>query len=180
MIFTPTAISGVWLLDIEPQQDERGLFARSVCVKQFTAHGLNAQFVQQSISWNRHAGTLRGLHIQAAPHAEDKLIRVTNGRIYDVAVDLRRDSQGFGRWVAVELSAANRRQIYIPKGCAHGFLTLEDNTEILYQMTAPYVPEAAAGLRWDDPQVAITWPIDKPPLIAEHDRKLPGLESFAS
>jgi dTDP-4-dehydrorhamnose 3,5-epimerase len=180
MIFTPTALPGVWLIDIEPMVDERGLFARTVCAKQFAAHGLNAQFVQQSVSSNPQAGTLRGLHFQRSPHAEDKLIRVTRGRLFDVAVDLRRDSPAFGRWTGVELSAANRRQIYIPKGCAHGFLTLDHDTEILYQMTAPYVPAAASGLRWDDPQLAIAWPLDCPSLIGERDRQLPGLDSFAT
>lgn len=180
MIFTPTALSGVWLIDIEPLEDERGLFARTACAEQFAAHGLNAQFVQQSVSWNPQAGTLRGLHYQTAPHAEDKLIRVTRGRLFDVAVDLRRDSPDFGRWIGVELSADNRRQIYIPKGCAHGFLTRAPDTEILYQMTTPYVPGSVAGLRWDDPQLAIAWPLDRPPLIGERDRQLPGLESFAA
>jgi dTDP-4-dehydrorhamnose 3,5-epimerase len=180
VIFAPTTLPGVWLIDIEPHADERGLFARTVCAEQFAARGLNAQFVQQSVSSNPQAGTLRGLHIQLTPHGEDKLIRVTRGRLYDVAVDLRRDSPAFGQWTSVELSAENHRQIYIPKGCAHGFLTLENDTEILYQMTTPYVPAAAGGLRWDDPQLAIAWPFDPPPLIGERDRQLPGLDAFAT
>lgn len=159
MKFTPTPLDGVYVIDIEPREDARGLFARTVCGEEFARHGLDAGFVQQSVSWNPHVGTLRGLHYQAQPHGEDKLVRVTRGAIFDVAVDIRPDSSSRGKWFGVELSAENRRQIYIPKGFAHGFQTQQPDTEILYQMTAPFHAEAARGIRWDDPTLAIDWPL---------------------
>lgn len=158
MIFTPTPIPGALLIDLEPQADERGFFARSLCVEEFARHGLEGRMVQQSLSWNPRRGTLRGLHYQAAPHAEDKLVRVTRGAIFDVIVDLRPGSTTFGHWHGVELNADNRRQLYIPKGLAHGFQTLEDNSEVFYQMTVPFHSDAPRGIRWDDPSLAIAWP----------------------
>lgn len=177
MKFTPTPLSGAWLIDIEPHVDERGLFARSVCQQEFGKHGLNATFVQQSVSWNPTAGTLRGLHFQAPPFAEDKLVRVTRGSVFDVIADIRPDSATFGHWFSIELSADNRRQIYIPKGFAHGFLSLESNTEVFYQMTFPYQPGSARGIRWDDPALSIDWPKTASLLIGDNDRKLPFLAS---
>lgn len=166
MIFTPTPIPGAMLIELKPQADERGFFARSLCVEEFARYGLDGRIAQQSISWNPRRGTLRGLHYQAAPYAEDKLVRVTRGSIYDVIVDLRPQSPTYGHWHSVELSAHNRRQLYIPKGLAHGFQTLEDESEVLYQMTTPFHPDAPRGIRWDDPTLAITWPF---PEMARQD-----------
>jgi dTDP-4-dehydrorhamnose 3,5-epimerase len=174
MIFTPLEIPGLFVIDPEPIADQRGLFARTVCVEAFARHGLSAAFVQSSVSYNRAAGTLRGMHYQAAPYAEEKLVRCVAGRMFDVAVDLRRGSPTFGRWAGVELSAVNRRAFYIPKGCAHGFLTLAPDTEILYQMTVPYAPQAARGLLWRDPAVGVVWPVP-PAVVHERDESLPGL-----
>ncbi len=173
MIFTPTSLPGAWLIDIAPNHDERGFFARTVCSEEFRQHGLNSDFLQQSIAWNPRRGTLRGLHYQAAPYGEDKLVRVTRGAVFDVILDLRRDSPQFGKWFSVELSAANRRQLYIPKGVAHGYQTLEDNTEIFYQMTTAYVAESARGILWDDLQLAIPWPSCPARTISERDLILP-------
>lgn len=161
MIFTPTPLPGAMLIDLEPKADERGSFARSLCVEEFARHGLNGRMAQQSISWNARRGTLRGLHYQATPHAEDKLVRVTRGAIFDVIVDLRPGSATFGHWYSVELSAQNHCQLYIPQGLAHGFQTLEDDCEVFYQMTTSFHPSAARGIRWDDPTLAITWPLPK-------------------
>lgn len=174
MIFSATALPGVHLIDIEPRGDERGFFARTVCREEFAAHGLQADFVQQSVSWNPQAGTLRGLHYQAAPHAEHKLVRVTRGAIFDVVVDLRADSPARGQWFAVELSAGNRRQLYIPPGVAHGFQTLLPDSEVFYEMSVPYHAGAARGLRWDDPTVGIRWPACAARLISAQDQALPA------
>lgn len=159
MKFTETSLAGAWVLEIEPHADERGFFARTACSMTFAEHGLNGEFVQQSVSFNAHRGTLRGLHFQAAPHEEDKLVRVTQGAIFDVIVDIRQGSASFGQWFGVELSAQNHKQLYIPKGFAHGFQTLEDNCEVLYAMTVPFQPGAGCGIRWDDPALNIAWPI---------------------
>lgn len=175
MKFHPTALAGVFLIDIEPHSDERGLFARTVCKDTFARHGLLADFVQQSISWNPHAGTLRGMHFQAAPHAEHKLVRVTRGAIHDVVVDVRRDSPDFGRWLAVELSADNYRQLYIPPGIAHGFQTLLPDTEVFYEMSAFYHAPAARGIRWDDTLAGIDWPACQNRRISLQDRSWPDL-----
>jgi len=175
MIFTQTPLAGAYVIEIEPLGDARGFFARTVADKEFAAHGLIASFVQQSISWNPQPGTLRGLHYQAAPHEEDKLVRVTRGAIFDVIVDLRRGSATRGKWFGVELSADNHRQLYIPKGFAHGFQTTLPDTEISYQMTAPFHAKAARGLRWDDPAIGIDWPAAAQVLISDKDRALPGL-----
>jgi dTDP-4-dehydrorhamnose 3,5-epimerase len=157
--FTPAPLAGAHVIDIEPLADERGFFARNLCLDEFLRHGINARMVQQSVSWNPRRGTLRGLHFQSEPHAEDKLVRVTQGAVFDVIVDLRMDSSTRGQWFGIELSAQNHKQLYIPRGMAHGFQTLEDNTEVFYQMTVPYQPGAARGLRWDDPALAIPWPL---------------------
>lgn len=172
MILTELPLPGAYIVDIEPREDERGFFARTVCAVEFAARGLDAGFVQSSTSFNRRAGTLRGMHYQGAPHGENKLVRCTAGAVFDVAVDMRASSPTRGRWAAVELSAANRRAVYLPKGIAHGYLTLSDDTELLYQMTAPYVPAAARGVRWDDPALAIAWP-EADRIIAERDLELP-------
>jgi dTDP-4-dehydrorhamnose 3,5-epimerase len=174
--FTATPIPGVFIIDIAPHQDERGFFARTVCMEEFAQHGLDGHFVQQSLSWNPNAGTLRGLHYQAAPHEEAKLVRVTRGILFDVIADLRQGSAFFGQWFSIELSADNRRQLYIPAGVAHGFQTLLPNTEILYEMTVPFHAEACCGVRWDDPVLGIVWPEFNHRIISEKDRALPILK----
>jgi dTDP-4-dehydrorhamnose 3,5-epimerase len=172
MIFTETALPGVWLVAPEPREDVRGCFARTWCEREFRGAGLTARWVQSSVSYNKTKGTLRGLHFQRAPHEEVKLVRCTRGALYDVVVDLRRGSPTFTKHVAVELTADNRLMLYIPEGCAHGFQTLEDGTEVLYDISAFYAPEHAAGVRWDDPAFGIAWP-DRNPIIAERDRRFP-------
>lgn len=173
MRFTATPIPGAWIIDINPHADERGFFARTLCQEEFKRCGLNGRMVQQSISWNRHKGILRGLHYQADPYGEEKLVRVTRGSVFDVIVDIRRDSETFGQWFGIQLSADNRRQLYIPKGVAHGFQTIDDETEVLYEMTVPYRPEAASGLRWNDPELCIVWPEIENRLISTKDQGLP-------
>lgn len=175
MRFNPTAIPGAYLVEIERLADERGFFARSWCHDEFARHGLNARLAQCNISYNKQRGTLRGLHYQGEPFAEAKLVRCTMGAIYDVILDLRRDSSTFGRWEAFELSAANRRMLYIPEGVAHGFQTLEDDSEVFYQMSADYHPECAMGARWDDPAFAIKWPVPDP-VVSARDQAFPLVE----
>lgn len=159
MIFSPTKLSGVFVIALEPIADERGCFARTWCADEFRAHGLDARLTQCNLSFSRQRGTIRGLHFQAAPHEEAKLVRATRGAIYDVAVDMRLDSPSFGQWFAVELTAENRLALFVPAGCAHGLQTLVDDTEVLYQMSTPYVPVAARGIRWDDATIGIDWPL---------------------
>jgi dTDP-4-dehydrorhamnose 3,5-epimerase len=172
MRFVATPLAGAVLIDIEPHRDERGLFARTFCRDELRAAGLPAEFVQASTSYNVRRGTLRGLHFQAAPHEEAKLVRCTRGAIHDVIVDLRRTSPTHCRYFAVELTADNRRTLYVPPGFAHGFQTLVDDTEILYQMAEPYVAELARGVRWNDPAFAIAWPIASP-FMSERDARYP-------
>lgn len=174
MKFVETVIKGPFVIEPERQEDERGFFARVFCEREFSALGLETRYVQCSISYNLRKGTLRGLHYQAPPHDEVKVVRCTRGAIYDVIVDLRPDSATHGRWVGVELSADNRRMLYIPKGCAHGFQTLEDDCEVFYQISAEYHSPSARGLRHDDPGLAITWPLPVT-LLSERDRMLPKL-----
>jgi dTDP-4-dehydrorhamnose 3,5-epimerase len=175
LIFSETPLSGAFLIEIEPKADARGFFARTLCRDEFARHGLDGAFAQQSVSWNPYAGTLRGLHYQAAPHEEDKLVRVTRGAIFDVIVDLRLGSPTFAKWHGVELSADNHRQLYIPKGLAHGFQTLVSETEVLYHMTVPFHPDAPRGIRWDDPALGIEWPASQSRQISERDQALPLL-----
>ena len=174
MKFSACPIDGAWLLDIEPVSDERGFFARSHCVTEFGARGLQGEFRQSSVSFNQRRGTLRGMHYQAVPHAETKLVRCTAGAVFDAIVDLREASRSYGRWFGTELSAANRRALYIPAGCAHGFLTLTDGAEVLYQISSDYVAAAARGLRWNDPAIGIAWPF-APLLVSARDAALPLL-----
>jgi dTDP-4-dehydrorhamnose 3,5-epimerase len=175
MIFHQTRLPGVFEVRIEPKADERGFFARCWCQEEFANQGLNSSLVQCSLSFNSRKGTLRGMHYQAEPHPETKLVRCTRGQIYDVVVDLRRDSPAFKHWIGVVLTAADRNMLYIPEGCAHGFLTLEDETEILYQMSEVYHPELARGVRWDDPAFQIVWPAH-PAVISERDRTYPDFQ----
>jgi dTDP-4-dehydrorhamnose 3,5-epimerase len=158
--FVETKLKGVFEIDIEPICDERGFFARSWCRAEFEAHGLNSNLAQCNISFNARKGTLRGMHYQEAPYQEVKLVRCTRGALYDAAVDLRPESPTFRSWVSVLLTAGNRRALYIPEGCAHGFLTLEDDTEVFYQMSESYKEGLGRGVRWDDPAFGITWPIE--------------------
>ncbi len=174
MKFSPTKLPGVWIVDLERHEDERGFFARSWCQRELAQRGLDARLVQCNISFNHKKGTLRGMHYQAPPHEEAKLVRCTRGAIYDVVLDLRASSPTHRQWVAMELTAQNGRALYVPAGCAHGFQTLEDNTEVFYQMSQFFELESARGIRWNDPTLAIRWPIANPTL-SERDRKLPLL-----
>lgn len=159
MIFTPTKLPGAYLVDLKKLEDDRGFFARSWCVREATELGLDPNVVQCNISFNKMKGTLRGMHLQLPPFAESKLVRVTRGAIYDVILDLRAASVTFRQWIGVELTAENRRALFVPVGFAHGFQTLEDDSEIFYQMSEFYSPEHARGVRWDDPAFGIDWPI---------------------
>jgi dTDP-4-dehydrorhamnose 3,5-epimerase len=158
--FRETELSGAYVIDIDPFEDERGLFARAWCQKEFEAHGLSSSIVQANISQNKKRGTLRGLHWQRQPYAECKLLRCTRGSVYDVIVDLRRDSDTFKSWLGVELTEQNHRMLLVPEDFAHGFQTLEDNSEVFYQVTQFYTPDAECGARYDDPAFAIDWPLD--------------------
>jgi dTDP-4-dehydrorhamnose 3,5-epimerase len=173
MVFRDTGLSGAFLIDLERIHDERGFFARSWCSRDFTERGLNGRLVQCNVSRNLARGTLRGMHYQVAPHEEAKLVRCTMGAIYDVIVDLRPGSSTYLEHFAAELSAENHRSLYIPEGFAHGFLTLTDESEVFYQMSEFYAPEAARGLRWNDPLLAINWP-GPVVVISDRDRTYPN------
>jgi dTDP-4-dehydrorhamnose 3,5-epimerase len=172
MIFSQTKIGGVWEIELQPKYDERGFFARSWCFEEFVAHGLNSKLAQCSVSFNDCRGTLRGMHYQVAPHSEAKLIRCTKGSIYDVALDLRPGSSTLKQWTAAILTADNRRMLYVPEGCAHGFLTLEDRCEVFYQISEFYDPNAGRGVRWNDPAFGIAWPEDVK-VISSRDASYP-------
>jgi dTDP-4-dehydrorhamnose 3,5-epimerase len=173
MILRETKLPGVFEVQLDPIPDERGFFARTWCQKEFAAHGLSPRLVQCNVSFNTRRGTLRGIHYQAAPHAEAKLVRCTKGAIYDVVVDLRPESPTLRGWMAVVLTAKNRRALYVPEGCGHGFLTLEDETEVFYQMSEFYNAKSGRGVRWDDPAFQIAWP-EKVEVISERDRSYPN------
>lgn len=172
MIFAEASLPGVWVIEPEKLQDERGFFARVWCQHEMAARGLSIALVQSNISFNNQKGTLRGLHYQASPYAEVKLVRCTRGALYDVVVDLRAESPTFKRWMAVELTADNYKLLYIPVGCAHGFQTLADNTEVFYQMSEFYHPECARGVRWNDPAFGVVWPLEAK-IISEKDQHYP-------
>jgi dTDP-4-dehydrorhamnose 3,5-epimerase len=172
--FLATPLAGAYVIELEPIEDERGHFARSFCQNDFRAHGLDPVVAQCNVSFNRRRGTLRGLHYQAEPHAEAKLVRCTRGAVWDVIVDLRKHSPTLRQWFAAELTAANCRSLYVPDGFAHGFQTLVDDTEVLYQMSEFYHPESARGVRWDDKSLAIQWPV-KAAIISPRDRMYPSL-----
>ncbi|MDP6980826.1 MAG: dTDP-4-dehydrorhamnose 3,5-epimerase [Myxococcota bacterium] len=175
MIFEETKLQGAYVIDVEPHRDERGFFARSFCAEEFGAHGLIDHFAQSNVSFNARKGTLRGMHWQIAPHREVKLVRCTAGSIYDVIVDVREGSATLGQWFGVELSADNRRMLYIPEGFAHGFLSTADASEVFYQMSHPHAPRAARGFRYDDPAVAIAWP-GEVVVISQRDQGYAPLE----
>ena len=169
MIFKESTLAGAYVIEPELISDERGFFARTYCRNEFSAKGLNPNLVQCNISYNKVRGTLRGMHFQKAPHAEAKLVRCTQGGIYDVIVDLRSDSSTFTQWFGVELTAENRTALYVPEGFAHGFVTLKDATEVLYQMSEFFDAGCAACVRWNDPVFAIEWPIQAK-VISERDQ----------
>ena len=173
MIFTETELPGAYVLDLERREDDRGFFARAWCVNELGEHGLVTRIVQANVSFNNRKGTLRGMHMQVAPHAEVKVIRATRGSILDVIVDLRPGSPTFKRWTGVELSAANGRALYVPEGFAHGYQTLEDDTETFYLVSEFYAPDAERGLRWDDPAFGIEWPDPEGAILSEKDASWP-------
>ncbi|GAB4293621.1 MAG: dTDP-4-dehydrorhamnose 3,5-epimerase [Oscillatoriaceae cyanobacterium] len=177
MIFLETKLKGAYLIETEPVTDDRGCFARTFCEQEFAAKGLKTHLVQCNISFNHKKGTLRGMHYQIAPYQEAKLVRCTKGAIYDVIIDIRPDSPTFKQWSAAELTADNRRLVYIPEGFAHGFQTLEDNTEVFYQMAEFYHPESARGIRWDDPAFGIEWPSEAS-VISPKDTSYPLYMSY--
>ncbi|MEK9661083.1 MAG: dTDP-4-dehydrorhamnose 3,5-epimerase [Alphaproteobacteria bacterium] len=172
MNFRTTAIDGVVEIDTEVRRDERGSFARAFCAEEMAAHGIAFSVVQANLSSNAARGTLRGMHYQAEPVPDPKIVRCVRGRVFDVALDLRRGSPTLHRWTAVELDAERRNAVHIPAGCAHGFLTLSDDCELFYLMGAPYVAELARGVRWDDPVFAIEWP-EAPRIVAPRDATFP-------
>ena len=176
MRFTKTTIDGAWLIDVERLTDERGFFARAWCKREFAEHGCGESFVQANLALTTRRGTLRGLHLQVAPYQEAKLVRATRGAAYVVALDLRHDSASYRRWCATELTADDRRMLYVPPGCAQGYQTLVDDTELFYQMSAFYEPSAARGVRHDDPGFGVRWPLAVA-AISERDRSWPDYVS---
>jgi dTDP-4-dehydrorhamnose 3,5-epimerase len=178
MNFTASSIAGAWLVETERSTDERGFFGRTHCQAQFAARGLKGEFRQSSISFNQRRGTLRGMHYQASPHAETKLVRCTSGAVYDVIVDLRPSSPSFRRWFGTELDACNRLALYIPEGVAHGFISLRDETELLYMISPDFVPESARGFCWNDAAIGIEWPL-APLIVSARDASFPALDLAA-
>jgi dTDP-4-dehydrorhamnose 3,5-epimerase len=178
MIFRETTVQGVYVVDSERADDERGFFARTFSAAEFGERGLETAVAESSVAYNCLRGTLRGLHYQRPPHEEAKLIRCTHGSVYDVAVDMRTGSPTHMRWAGLELSAENRLAFYVPPGCAHGYLTLADDSELHYQISIPHVHDAAAGLRWDDPLIGIEWP-GTPVVISSRDASYPDFDPHA-
>ena len=174
MIFTELRIPGAFQIELEPRGDARGFFARAFCQEEFASHGLNPTIAQANLSVSKERGTVRGMHFQRPPHGEAKTVRCTRGRIFDVLVDLRKDSPTYLGWLGVELSATNHRMLYIPEMCAHGFLTLEDDSEVVYNTSSSYAPAAEGGIRHDDPAVGIQWPAEIR-VISDKDRDWPLL-----
>jgi len=177
MIFHETKLENAYIIDIQKYQDQRGFFARAWCQNEFEAHGLVPRVVQTNISYNHIKGTLRGMHYQTAPYAETKLVRCTRGAICDVIIDLRPDSSTYKQWLGVELTSVNYRMLYVPKGFAHGFITLEDNVEVAYQVSQFYTPEAEGGVRYDDPAFGIEWPVEVA-IISDKDKSWPDYVSL--
>jgi len=176
MKFQETRLNGAFIIDLDELRDDRGFFARAWCENEFAEHGLNTALKQANMSSNRSKGTLRGLHYQVAPHEETKLVRCTQGALYDVIVDLRPDSPTHLQWIGVELTAANHRMLYVPEGFAHAFQTLEDDTEAFYQVSEFYTPGAEGGLRYDDPAIGVEWPLQVT-AISEKDASWPDFEN---
>jgi dTDP-4-dehydrorhamnose 3,5-epimerase len=178
--FYETPLLGAYTIDLEPREDERGFFSRVVCQQEFADRGIGGNFAQQNMSWNPILGTMRGLHFQAEPNGENKLVRVTRGAIWDVIVDIRPESSTFKRWFGIELSAENRRQLYIPKRFAHGYITQQPNTEVFYQMSVPYVADGARGIFWKDPTLAIEWPVSTEITMSDRDKVLPSFRDVVT
>jgi dTDP-4-dehydrorhamnose 3,5-epimerase len=176
MRFLPTKVAGAYVVEPDMLADARGAFARTFCAQRFAAQGLASQYPQCNVSTNARRGTLRGLHFQVDPHGEAKLIRAMQGRVYDVALDLRPASPSYLQWAAVVLDAARHNALYIPQGCAHGFLTLEDDSALFYQMSAPHDPASARAVRWDDPAFGIDWPF-APAIISARDAACPDFST---
>ena len=173
IIFKETKLKGAFLIEPEKFEDLRGFFARSFSKQEFLDHGLRGDFVEAGISFNRRRHTVRGMHFQAAPNAQAKLVRCTRGRIFDAMIDLRPDSPTYKHWFAHELTAENRLMLYIPEGCAHGFQTLEDDAEVFYQLSQGYTPSSERGVRWNDPAFGITWPVTENVIMNDRDRNYP-------
>jgi dTDP-4-dehydrorhamnose 3,5-epimerase len=173
MIFTKTGLVDVYLIDLEKREDERGFFARAWCQNEFEEHGLDSKIVQANIAFTKKKGTLRGMHYQVAPYEETKLVRCIRGAIYDLVIDLRPKSPTYKQSFGVELTPENHKMLCVPKGFAHGYLTLEDNTEVLYQVSQFYAPGAEQGIRWNDPEFKLKWPLSENLLISEKDRNWP-------
>jgi len=169
MIFNQTELKDAWTIDLDKHEDDRGFFARAFCKNEFRDHGLNTEVAQANLSYNKYKHTLRGMHFQTEPHGEAKLVRCVRGAIYDVIIDVRKESPTFKKWIGVELSDRNRRMLYVPEGFAHGFITLEDNTEVFYQVTEFYTPGAEKGIRWNDPEFNIQWPA-VPEVMSDKDK----------
>jgi dTDP-4-dehydrorhamnose 3,5-epimerase len=176
MKFSKTTLPGVWLIELEPREDERGFLARTFCENEFADHGLNTRWPQCNLTLTKKRGMLRGMHFQAEPKPEIKLIRCAVGAIFDVLVDVRHDSPTFGRWEGFDLTGKNHRTLYVPGGIAHGFQCLADDSEVFYHMSETYFPELARGIRWNDPSVGIQWPLPAP-ILSDRDRNLPLLEA---
>ena len=172
MTFRETPLKGVWLVELEKRGDERGFFARQFCTEEFKAHGLDFSLVQANTSQSARRGTLRGMHFQVGSAAETKLVRCVRGSVWDCVLDLRPDSESFGAWFGAELSEENRTMMIVPKGCAHGFLTLVDDSEVLYLVDSPYSPKQERGVRWNDPRFQIDWPFS-PEVLSERDSQHP-------
>ena len=175
MIFTETKLKGAYIIDVKRLEDERGFFGRSYCENEFAELGLTTGIKQTNVSYNKKKGTLRGMHMQVSPYEETKLVRCTRGAIYDVIIDMREDSETYKQWIGVELTADNYRMLFVPEGFAHGFITLEDNTDVTYQVTQFYTPGSERGIRWNDPAFNIEWPIE-PVVISEKDQAHPDFE----
>ncbi len=172
MIFKGTNLQDAFIIDLEKHQDERGFFARVYCEKEFRDHGIDPGVVQANVSYNKFSNTLRGFHYQAEPYGEAKLMRCTKGSIYDVIIDVRPDSPSYKQWIGVELTESNHRMLYVPEGFAHGFITLQDETEVTYLVSEFYTPSAEKGIRWDDPAFGVEWPVEVK-VISEKDRNWP-------
>lgn len=177
MLFIETKLKGSFIIDIEKLEDERGFFGRSWCVNEMQKHGIKVNILQANVSFNKLKGTLRGMHYQIAPHQEAKLVRCSRGSIFDVIIDLRKDSPTYKEWIGVELSQDNYKMLYIPEDFAHGFITLEDNTEVSYLMSEIYIPVAGATIRWNDPLFNINWPFE-PTTLSEKDGSQPDFVSL--
>lgn len=175
MKFTETKLKGAFILELQEMRDDRGYFARTFCTRELEEHGLISDVKQANMSWNDKAGTLRGMHFQFAPYEETKLIRCTQGALYDVIIDLRKGSDTYRQWIGVELSADNHKALFVPRDFAHGFITLTANTEAFYMVSQSYQPGSEGGIRWNDPQFAIDWPIE-PEVISEKDAAWPDYE----